>query len=345
MAARPPFAGDPTTGPPPPRGSASAARMVARVVRWYDDQARDLPWRRPGTTAWGVLISEVMLQQTPVARVTPVYEEWLRRWPRPADLAREPAGEAIRAWGRLGYPRRALRLHECATVIEERYGGVIPRDVTELLSLPGIGAYTARAVAAFAYGAREPVVDTNVRRLVARAWLGRADGGPATTTADLTRVAQLLPARPAQAAKASAALMELGAVVCTARSPECPRCPVRADCAWHLAGRPAEAVRRPGQRYAGTDRQARGVLLALCRDNPGGVTATTLSAAWPDPAQTARALTGLLADGLVVQVGPDKYGLPGLGDPPLAQPLGSLTPPAPRGGHSRKSTPHRAARS
>jgi A/G-specific adenine glycosylase len=286
--------------------------MVRRILTWYGGAARDLPWRRPDTTAWGVLVSEFMLQQTPVARVRPVYEQWLRRWPEPADLAAEPAGAAIRAWGRLGYPRRALRLHACATAIHERYGGVVPRAVPELLALPGIGAYTARAVAAFAYGAREPVVDTNVRRLVARTRLGRADGGRATTTADLTRVASLLPTDPTTAARASAALMELGALICTARQPVCAACPVRLDCAWHRAGRPEGTAPRPGQRYEGTDRQARGVLLGLCRDHQDGVPARILHRAWPDPDQGRRALAGLLADGLIVALGADRYGLPDL---------------------------------
>jgi A/G-specific adenine glycosylase len=286
--------------------------MVGRILGWYTGAARDLPWRRPGTTAWGVLVSEVMLQQTPVSRVAPVYQEWLRRWPEPARLAAEPAGAAIRAWGRLGYPRRALRLHECATAIHERHGGVVPREVAQLLALPGVGAYTARAVAAFAYGAREPVVDTNVRRLVARIRLGQADGGRTTTAADLTRVAALLPADPPTAARASAALMELGALICTARRPACTECPVRPDCAWHHLGRPRPGAPRPGQRYTGTDRQARGVLLGLCRDRADGVSEPTLLAAWPDPPQAQRALAGLLADGLIVPVGRDRYGLPGL---------------------------------
>jgi A/G-specific adenine glycosylase len=285
--------------------------MAERALRWFDAVARDLPWRRPGTTAWGVLVGEVMLQQTPVSRVTPVYEDWLRRWPRPADLAAEPAGEAIRAWGRLGYPRRALRLHQCAGEVTLRYGGVVPRGVPELLSLPGVGAYTARAVAAFAYGAREPVVDTNVRRLVARAHGGRPDGGLATSAADLATVAGLLPASPARAARASAALMELGALVCTARRPACESCPLRRDCAWLRAGRPAASAPRPRPGYAGTDRQARGVLLGLCREHPRGVPADVLADAWPDPAQGKRALAGLLADGLVVPTGHGRYGLPG----------------------------------
>jgi A/G-specific adenine glycosylase len=288
-----------------------ASRIADRALRWFDAAARDLPWRAPGTTAWGVLVSEVMLQQTPVARVRPVYDAWLSRWPEPADLAAEPAGEAIRAWGRLGYPRRALRLHARACAVTERYAGVVPSEVEELLTLPGVGAYTARAVAAFAYGRREPVVDTNVRRLAARVLLGRADGGPATTAADLTRVAALLPARADRAARASAAFMELGALVCTARAPACEACPLRGDCAWLAGGRPPAPAQRPGQRYEGTDRQARGVMLALCREHVDGVPEEVLLAAWPEPVQARRALEGLVVDGLLV---PDSglYGLPGL---------------------------------
>src|SRR5258705_6644324 len=162
-----------------------------------------------------------MLQQTPVVRVTPVYERWLHRWPNPATLAAEPAGEAIRAWDRLGYPRRALRLHACAVALVAHHDGVVPDDLALLLDLPGVGTYTARAVAAFAFGQRHPVVDVNVRRLIARAHLGQADGGTATSTADLVAVEALLPPVAARAARASAAFMELGAVICTARSPAC----------------------------------------------------------------------------------------------------------------------------
>ena len=285
--------------------------LADKALRWFDGAARELPWRAPGTTAWGVLVSEVMLQQTPVARVRPVYEAWLSRWPEPADLAAEPAGEAIRAWGRLGYPRRALRLHACASEVTRRHDGVVPSDVAELLTLPGVGAYTARAVAAFAYGRREPVVDTNVRRLAARVLLGRADGGAATTAVDLARVAALLPASAERAARVSAAFMELGALVCTARTPACDACPLRADCAWLATGRPPAPVQRPGQRYAGTDRQARGVMLALCREHVDGVPEEVLLEAWLDPAQARRALEGLVIDGLIV---PDngRFGLPGL---------------------------------
>ncbi len=283
------------------------------AIAWYDDAARDLPWRRPDASAWAVLISEVMLQQTQVARVTPVFEAWLRRWPTPAALAADSVGEAIRAWGRLGYPRRAIRLHACAQALVERHAGVVPSDVPTLLSLPGIGGYTARAVAAFAYGQRHPVVDTNVRRLVARAHTGVADGGAASREADLRTVEALLPAVPARAARASVAFMELGALVCTARTPTCGVCPLQTVCAWHRAGRPApnQPPARRAQRYVGTDRHVRGLLLAVAREISGEIGRAGLDAVWPDQEQRQRALAGLLDDGLLVQVDVDSYGLPG----------------------------------
>src|SRR5690349_9987397 len=133
-------------------GAPRARRDVAATaVAWYDVHARDLPWRTADATPWGVLVSEVMLQQTPVSRVLPAWQSWLARWPTPALLAAEPSGEAIRAWGRLGYPRRALRLHECARVLVASHDGMVPSELDALLALPGVGTYTARAVAAFAY--------------------------------------------------------------------------------------------------------------------------------------------------------------------------------------------------
>jgi A/G-specific adenine glycosylase len=281
------------------------------LIAWFDAHARDLPWRRAGAGPWGVLVSEVMLQQTPVARVEPVWYAWLARWPTPAALAAEPPGEAIRAWGRLGYPRRALRLHECATAIVARHSGTVPADLDALLALPGIGTYTARAVAAFAFGQRQPVVDTNVRRVVARAVSGVADAGPATTSADLAAVADLLPVEPARAVRASVAFMELGALVCTARTPRCADCPLVGSCAWRLAGQPLPAgpTRRP-QAYAGTDRQVRGRLLAVLRDATGPVPATRFDPVWPDAVQRSRALTSLLEDGLVIALPGHRYSLP-----------------------------------
>ncbi|CAA9342941.1 MAG: A/G-specific adenine glycosylase [uncultured Frankineae bacterium] len=284
--------------------------LAQAVSDWYAGAARDLPWRRPGTPAWAVLVSEVMLQQTPVARVLPAYEAWLQRWPTPQALVAAPPGEAVRMWGRLGYPRRALRLHACAVEVVERYDGRLPRTVPELLSLPGVGAYTARAVAAFAYRQRVPVVDTNVRRVVARSVEGRADA--AVTAADLPRMEALLPPDPEAAATASVAFMELGALVCTARAPRCPVCPVQDRCAWAAAGRPelAAPVRRP-QSWAGTDRQVRGRLLAVLRDADGPVEAAVLAQVWDEPVQRARSLDALVADGLVHPLPDGRFALPG----------------------------------
>ncbi|PKW13882.1 A/G-specific adenine glycosylase [Saccharopolyspora spinosa] len=282
------------------------------LIDWFAATARPLPWRAPGTTGWGVLVSETMLQQTPVNRVQPIWEEWMRRWPRPSDLATEPQGEVLRAWGKLGYPRRALRLHEAAATIAAEHGDVVPSDVDTLLALPGIGAYTARAVAAFAYGKRAPVVDTNVRRVVARAVHGAGDAGPPSTKRDLDDVDVLLPADDASAAKLSAALMELGQVVCTVRSPRCEACPIAPDCAWQHAGRPAYAgPPKKVQKFAGTDRQVRGKLLDVLRGSTGPVLREQLDAVWSDAGQRDRCLDSLLVDGLVEQTDDGRFALPG----------------------------------
>jgi A/G-specific adenine glycosylase len=285
------------------------------VVRWFDRNARDLPWRRR-PTPWGVLVSEVMLQQTQVTRVAPVWTWWMDRWPRPSALAAEPAGEVLRAWGKLGYPRRALRLHDCAGVIARGHGDAVPSDVDTLLSLPGIGSYTARAIAAFAYGQRCPVVDTNVRRVMARAVHGRAAAETISTARDLADVGAVLPVEPARAARFSAALMEIGAVLCTARAPRCADCPLRAGCAWHRAGRPGADGRttRPAPRFAGTDRQVRGLLLDVLRGGQGPATRAQLDLAWPDAAQRDRCLDSLLVDGLIEQTVGGRFALPGESD-------------------------------
>ncbi|NLU68100.1 A/G-specific adenine glycosylase [Streptomyces sp. HNM0574] len=290
----------------------SAARALhAPVVDWFGNHARDLPWRRPEAGAWGVMVSEFMLQQTPVKRVLPVYEEWMERWPRPADLAAEPSGEAVRAWGRLGYPRRALRLHGAASAIAERHGGDVPREHAQLLALPGVGEYTAAAVASFAYGQRHPVLDTNVRRVFARAVSGRQYPPNATTAAERKLARALLPEEEETAARWAAATMELGALVCTARSPECGRCPVAQHCAWQLAGAPAhEGPARRTQTYAGTDRQVRGKLLAVLREAVRPVPQAVLDRVWHDPVQRARALDGLVSDGLVEPLADGLYRLP-----------------------------------
>jgi A/G-specific adenine glycosylase len=290
---------------------STAPRLAEPLLAWYDRAARDLPWRAPDATAWAVLVSEFMLQQTPVARVLPVYGEWLAHWPRPDALAADPAGEAVRAWGRLGYPRRALRLHACATAIRDRHGGEVPAEVDELLALPGVGAYTARAVAAFAFGQRVPVVDTNVRRVAARAVAGQAEAGPPSTVRDLAAVEALLPDPPTVAARFSVALMELGALVCTARTPRCGACPIADRCAWLRAGSPPYSgpSARP-QRFTGTDRQVRGRLLGVLRGSAAPVGKAALDLVWADPVQRERALDSLVADGLIDPLPDGRYALP-----------------------------------
>lgn len=279
------------------------------VLAWYASSARDLPWRAPDRTPWGVLVSEVMLQQTPVSRVEPVWREWMARWPEPADLAAEQAAAAIRAWGRLGYPRRALRLHRAARTIVEQHGGAVPSSYDDLSALPGVGEYTASAVASFAFGHRHAVVDTNVRRVLARAVNGEAQP-PATLTAGERRLAEsLLPER--NAALWSVALMELGALVCTARAPACDACPIIATCAWRQAGSPpprGKATR--SQPWHGTDRQVRGRLLAALRETDKPLTAAALERVWHDPGQRGRALASLVSDGLVERLDGDRYRLP-----------------------------------
>src|SRR5271169_2612895 len=284
------------------------------VLAWYARHARDLPWRARAATPWAVLVSEIMLQQTPVARVLPEYLRWIARWPTPASLAAEPAGEAIRQWGRLGYPRRALRLHETATILTTRHGGKVPADRDALLALPGIGSYTAAAVASFAFGQRHAVLDTNVRRVLARLVGGQPWPAAAPSVAERRLAESLLPAEPAVAARWSVAVMELGALVCTAASPRCGTCPVSQDCAWLAAGRPkdpTEAARRRTQRYDGTDRQCRGRLLAVLRGSGVPVSRADFDAVWPGQAQLARALDGLIADGLVDPLPDGRFALPG----------------------------------
>lgn len=287
------------------------ARAGELLASWYARSARDLPWRHPNATPWAVLVSEIMLQQTPVRRVLPAYTEWLARWPTPAALAASSPGDAVRAWGRLGYPRRALRLHAAATVLVADFGGEVPADRAALRRLPGVGDYTAAAVAAFAFGQRHAVLDTNVRRVIARAWSGVAAPTPTPTVAERRLAESLLPDDDQLASAMSVALMELGALVCQARAPSCDSCPLADRCAWRLAGYPAPTgPARRAQTYAGTDRQARGTVLGVLRSHPDPVERSALTAVWADGVQLARALDGLVADGLVVPCIGDRFGLP-----------------------------------
>jgi A/G-specific adenine glycosylase len=300
-----------------PLGRRAMTLDSTELLSWYEHAQRDLPWRRPGVTPWQVLVSEFMLQQTPVSRVEPVWLDWVARWPTPSATAAAGAADVLRAWGKLGYPRRAKRLHECAVAITAEHDDVVPADVETLLSLPGIGAYTARAVACFAYRQRVPVVDTNVRRVVARAVHGRADASASSSPRDLDDVAALLP-NSDDAPRFSVALMELGATVCTARAPRCGICPLSA-CAWRSGGYPAATTPpRRVQGYPGTDRQVRGRLLDVLRSNDSPVTRAELDVAWlTDTAQRDRALGSLLVDGLVEQTVDGRFALNGEGDEAL----------------------------
>ncbi|WP_416342595.1 A/G-specific adenine glycosylase [Isoptericola peretonis] len=312
MASVPPVAPAPLSvaRPHDPRDHPDA--LVARTVAWFDDAARDLPWRRADRTPWGVLVSEVMLQQTPVARVEPVWRAWLDRWPTPANLAAAPTADVLRAWDRLGYPRRALRLADCARAIVERHDGAVPDDEEALRALPGVGEYTAAAVRAFAFGRRSVVVDTNVRRVLARAAGGTALGAPSPTAAERTLAAALVPDDDATAARWAAASMELGAVVCTARAPRCGACPVADLCAWRAAGHPPDehAHRRRTQAWHGTDRQVRGRVMAALRSAVEPVPRVLLADSGPDRAQVDRCLGSLVEDGLVEQDDAGRYHLP-----------------------------------
>lgn len=285
------------------RDNARERAAMLVVARWFRRSARPLPWREPGTTPWGVLLSEFMAQQTPVARVAPMWSEWIVRWPTAEALADSSPADVVRAWGRLGYPRRALNLHAAATRIRDDFEGVVPSNVDDLQSLPGVGWYTSRAVASFAFGQRVPLVDTNIRRVLARAVLGVAEPEPPRTRVDLDLMESVLPKSPKDSVAVNAGVMELGAVFCTARTPNCGECPIAEHCAWALAGFPANAgrTRTPQAKYEGSVRQARGAILALARAH-SHITSADIAGAVPDPAKRVRALEGLLTDGLLVNV-------------------------------------------
>ena len=263
------------------------ALLDRTVAQWFASNRRDLPWR--SSTPWGVYVSEIMLQQTPVSLVLPAWHAWLQRWPEPAALADDSVGEAIRAWGRLGYPRRAKRLHEAAVVMRDRFGGKVPATEEDLRTLPGVGEYTAAAVAAFAYGREAVVVDVNVRRFLTRLLTGD-EPAPTFTAAERALAEQVHAALEIPSPTWAAASMEFGALVCTARAPKCDQCPLAQACDWV----PGERTTRT-QTYEGTDRQARGAVLEVLRQGP----ADTFD--WHDPAQLERALAGLLEDGLIVR--------------------------------------------
>ena len=287
------------------RGRNIESVDVSGLREWFRANQRDLPWRKPETTPWALLVSEVMLQQTPVSRVIPAWTSWLDRWPDSHSLAQAPLGDVLQQWGKLGYPRRAKNLHLTAQEVSFRWSGVVPESVDDLLALPGIGDYTARAIACFAYGQPHPVVDTNVKRVVARAIDGDAAAGHWSMRDAMARVdaAMDTPLSDEEYCLSQKALMELGAVVCTARSPRCDECPLISECAWRASGFPVDpaVLPRVQARYEGSDRQVRGLILELLRGTPGTHPQSEIDALWSQAAQRERALRSLVSDGLIVE--------------------------------------------
>ena len=283
----------------------ASAHFDRAIIDWFKKNKRDLPWRK--TDAWGVLVSEIMLQQTPVQRVLPVYIEWMKRWPTPADLAKATPAEVITAWGRLGYPRRALRLHECAKVITTELKGRIPTTEVELRKLPGIGEYTAAAMVAFAFEGKSLVLDINIRRLFSRLYKGEEAPTAAPTKAERSEYAEYVPAKNAHIW--AAATMELGALICTAKNPMCGRCPVANECAWRSLDYPASERVKRTQTWHGTDRQCRGTIVQALREN-STLNKKQIQLLWEVPSQVEKAILTLLDDGLIEERGKGNYSLP-----------------------------------
>ena len=275
------------------------------VLAWYKKNKRDLPWRN--TDAWGVLVSEIMLQQTPVARVLPIYIEWMKRWPTPAALAAATPAQIITAWGRLGYPRRALRLHECAKVISTQYKRRIPDTQSELRELPGIGDYTSAAIIAFAFEGRSLVLDINIRRVFARVIDGVEVPTAAPTKSERQEREELIPSKNPHVW--AAATMELGALICTAKNPKCGQCPLADQCTWRSLDYPLSNQPKRTQSWHGTDRQCRGVIVQALRENPS-LAKKEIMQLWDVPSQVEKALLTLLEDGLLVEQKGQRFSLP-----------------------------------
>ena len=277
--------------------------IALRLAAWWESNARDLPWRFGRATAWGVLVSEVMSQQTQMSRVVPYWTAWMERWPDARALADAPKAEVITAWGRLGYPRRALRLQECARTVAGRYDNELPRTYDELVALPGVGDYTASAVMSFAFGERIAVIDTNIRRVLARAFRGEESLGGSASQVERETARRLLPESDKASVVWNQAVMELGATVCTAKAPLCESCPIAGRCAFLRNGRPGLGQRRtrPRQRFQGTDRQVRGLVLEALRGLPSGGTLdrARIERLWNDQVQLDACVASLDDDGLV----------------------------------------------
>ena len=268
--------------------------MHREVLAWFEANKRDLPWRK--STPWGVMVSEYMLQQTPVNRVLPVWNEWLQRWPTPKDLAGAKKSDLLKAWGRLGYPRRALRLHEAATIIAKEFKNQVPNSIEELRQLPGVGEYTAAAIMAFAHKKRSLVLDVNVRRLFSRVLEGQDFPPLHITKSERESRTQLI---PTYAHTWAAATMELGALVCTSTKPKCEICPLSNSCLWRAKGFPSSHnAKKRVQKWHGTDRQCRGVVIEFLRNHPKA-TKNSLSKVWENSSQLEKCLEALINDGLI----------------------------------------------
>ena len=278
-------------------GSEASPGFAALLTPWAVAVRRDLPWRCT-RDPWAILISECMLQQTQVARVIPKWETFLERFPTATQCADAPVQDTIRLWQGLGYNRRAVQLHAASVAIRDRHGGSVPSDLASLLALPGIGAYTARAIRVFAYEWDDAVVDTNVGRIVARAITGRCLGW-----AEVQAVADsLVPAGNGWAWNQG--MLDLGATVCTKRVPKCEICPVASACSWRSGGGPDPAESSAGvggrqSRFEGSDRQGRGRLVDALRIQPIGADVLAELMGWPDsPERAARVAATLVRDGL-----------------------------------------------
>lgn len=273
------------------------------LLDWFDQNKRDLPWR--STTPWGVMVSEFMLQQTPVNRVLPIWTAWVAKWPTPSHLAAAKRSEVIKAWGRLGYPRRALRLHESATIITNDFDNKVPQSVPELRTLPGVGEYTAAAIAAFAFNESVLVLDINIRRFFARMIDGLEYPTSTPTSTERARRAELI---PDEGAKWAAATMEFGALVCRSKNPTCDLCPLKRQCAWRKAGYPPSTLLRKSQDWVGTDRQCRGTIVQALRENEK-LSGVAIKKLWHDSSQIERALESLILDRLI-ELYEEHYSLP-----------------------------------
>lgn len=313
------------------------ARLTrSSVALFWQTRARNLPWRFGRTTPWGVLVCEVMSQQTQMSRVVPYWTAWMQTWPDAQSLSCATAAEVITAWGRLGYPRRALRLQECARVVANEYHNSLPRTYEELIALPGVGDYTASAVLSFAYGEQVAVIDTNIRRVLTRTFAGVESHGGSTTRADRELAAAVLPKSDFDAASNDSSpaaptcaptqssptctssvwnqsIMEIGATLCTAQSPQCDTCPLQRWCRFKAAGFPGLGARRtrPQQRFVGTNRQVRGIILqALRKAHSSQISSqhtqqhslqrNEINALWSNQAQLGECIASLDNDGLIV---------------------------------------------